>query len=234
MINPLIKKKIQSIVSVFETSSIEPRYNVLVCLNDGPNGIKQVTFGAHQTTEYSNLKALVKQYCDSYGKYSNDLKSYIQYIGNSRSPLAANEPFKHLLKQAGDDPVMHQVQDEFFDKYYWTPALNFFSANLFTLNLSLAVIYDSYIHSGGIPAWLRKEFPAVTPLSGGNEKEWITEYVNTRDNWLEHHSNKVLRNTDYRTDTWQEQIKNNNWDLSQPVTCKFNKDDKGEWITVVS
>ena len=127
---------------------------------------------------------------------------------------------------------MHDVQDAFFDRYYWNPAVNFFSANLFTLPLSMAVIYDSYIHSGSIPAWLRKDFPERTPLKGGNEMEWINEYVTTRDNWLEHHSNKILRGTDYRTDCWLGQIKAENWMLEKPVVVKFNSSNQKDWITI--
>jgi chitosanase len=80
---------------------------------------------------------------------------------------------------------------------------------------------------------LRDDFKEEPPARGGNEKAWVNAYVNCRDYWLEHHPDKILRNTDYRTDTWQEQVKNNNWDLSQAVICRFNKADKSEWITVV-
>jgi chitosanase len=233
LITSLVKNKVQTIVNVFETSSLNPRYDILVCLNDGPGGIKQVTFGKQQTTEFGNLKALIKAYCErSDSRYASDLKSYLDFIGNPKHPLANNLTFKTLLKLSGTDVVMHQVQDEFFDRYYWNPAFNFFSANLFTLPLSMAVIYDSYIHSGGIPVWLRKEFPGLTPLNHGDEKEWVKEYVTTRDNWLEHHPNKVLRGTDYRTDAWIEQIKNENWNLSQPVVCKFNSANEHDWVTI--
>lgn len=233
MIDPTIKKKIQDIVSVFETSSTKPLYDILVCLPDGPGGIRQITYGKHQTTEYGNLNALIKKYCETAGaRYAKDLQNYLQFIGKHDHPLADNLPFKQLLKLAGTDYVMHQVQDEFFDRYYWDPAVNFFETNRFSLALSMAVIYDSYIHSGGVPSWLRKRFTEKTPVNGGNEKEWISEYVYTRDNWLEHHEDKVLRNTDYRTDCWIEQIHTNNWDLKQPVTCKFNLSDKKHWITI--
>jgi chitosanase len=175
---------------------------------------------------------LIKLYCDKNGRYANDLANYLQFIGNPKHPLADNIQFKQLLKYAGTDYVMHQVQDEFFDKYYWEPAMNFFAANRFNLPLSMAVIYDSYIHSGGIPMWLRKQFNEKTPLAGGSEKEWISQYVYSRDNWLEHHENKILRNTDYRTDCWIEQIHTNNWDLSLPVTCHFNSNNQKMWVRI--
>lgn len=237
MITDAIKKKIQTIVSVFETSSLEPRYDILVCLKDGPEvsgqRVVQITYGKHQTTEYSNLKALVKKYCSMDGaKYAADLRLYTTFIGDLKHPLADNESFKALLKKAGTDPLMHQAQDDFFEQFYYNPAYNFFTANRFTFPLSMAVIYDSFIHSGGVPMWLRKRFDEKTPLNGGSEKEWISQYVYVRDNWLEHHENKILRNTDYRTDCWIEQIHTNNWDLSQPVMCKFNQDNQKRWVKI--
>lgn len=235
MITDSIKKKIQTIVSVFETSSLEAKYDILVCLHDGPGKTKQITYGKHQTTEYGNLKALIQAYCNKKGsRYGKELENYLQFIGKHDHPLADNIQFKQLLKYAGTDHVMHEVQDEFFDRYYWDPAVGFFNQNKFTLPLSMAVIYDSYIHSGSVPSWLRDDFKEVPPVKGGDEKAWVNAYVNCRDYWLEHHPDKILRNTDYRTDTWQECIRDGNWDLSKAVTCKFNKADKSEWITVVS
>lgn len=232
MIAQATKEKIQSIVSVFETSSLRPVYDALVCLPDGPGKIRQVTYGAHQTTEYGNLKALIKMYIDQGGRYANDLKNYVNLIGLHDHPLADNVQFKQLLKYAGTDYIMHEVQDAFFDKYYWQPAMNFFAANLFKLPLSMAVIYDSYIHSGSVPSWLRDDFAEKTPLNNGDEKKWITAYVNARDYWLEHHESKTLRNTDYRTDCWIEQVKNNNWDLSQVVVCQFNSSNQKNWVRI--
>lgn len=230
MITPSTKTKILSIVSVFETSSLNPRYDILVVLNDGPHQQPQITYGKHQTTEFSNLKTLLQMYDAVSGLYAKEFRQYLPLIGVK--PLSENETFKYWLKQAGKDPVMKRIQDKFFDQMYFTPAENFFNSNKFTLPLSMAVIYDSYIHSGGVPAWLRDDFRQVPPANGGSEKEWTTAYVNARDFWLEHHSNKILRNTDYRTDCWKECIQKNNWDLNQPVVCKFNSSTSSNWITI--
>lgn len=230
MITPPIKKKIQEIVSVFETSSKKPRYDILVVMADGPGRCLQITYGKHQTTEYGNLKTLVSMYCGAGGKYANELKHYIGIIGVK--PLCDHHHFKSLLKKAGEDEVMQKTQDSFFDEYYWNPALKFFLRNNFSLSLSMAVIYDSYIQSGSILDFLRARFGEKTPINSGNEKRWITAYTSVRDKWLEGHSNKLLVASDYRTDCLLEQIKNNNWDLSQPVVCKFNSGNPKNWITV--
>lgn len=230
MITEAIKKKICTIVSVFETSSLTPRYDMVTVLPDGPRGSLMLTYGAHQVTERSGLKGLIEAYSKSYGTYARQFKPYVPLIGTKS--LHGNYTFKHLLKQAGGDPVMQDMQDAFFEINYYFPAYNFLKNNGFTLPLSMLVIYDSYIHSGGLPAFLRDDFKEVPPIRGGEEKAYINAYVHARDYWLEHHANKVLRNTDYRTDCFKEQILNCNWMLDKPVICKFNRDNKTAWITI--
>jgi chitosanase len=241
MITSQHKSKILSITSVFEGGNCNAKYDLIATLPDGPDGRVQLTYGKHQTTEYGNLRLLLLDYVKAGGKYATLLKPYVNSIGvrpllkwdsKSEKYVFVQKEVETALKSAGSDPIMCQVQDAFFDKVYWNPAYNFFSANQFTLPLSMAVIYDSYIHSGCVPMWLRDDFAEPTPLNGGGEKAWITQYVNARDLWLEHNPKPILRNTDYRTDCWIECIEKENWDLSQPVVCKFNSVNPHNWITI--
>lgn len=227
-----IKDKIQEVVSVFETSSKKPAYDTLVILPDGPGGEKQITYGKHQAAESGQLKDLLKRYCDTYGRYARDIRSYLPKVGQPGSPLIKSQTFLSLLKSAGSDPIMHEVQDRFFDERYWNPAYIWFTRNGFTLPLSMLVVYDSFIHSGGILDFLRKRFEELPPERGGDEKDWIQQYVKARDKWLETSKSETLRFTDYRTDTFLDAIGKNNWDLSQPIICKFNSVHENEWITI--
>ncbi len=44
-------------------------------------------------------------------------------------------------------------------------------------------------------------------------------YVDTRHRWLANHGNLLLRKTIiYRTQCFKDQIDNDNWDLSKPLT----------------
>ena len=218
MMTPEIKNKIQQIVNVFETGKPEGRYELLVVMNDGPGGKPQITYGRSQTTEYGNLKSLLQLYAGKSGTYASDLQAFIPLIGNT--PLHNNTGFKKLLRDAGyNDPVMKTAQDEFFDTTYYQPALKFFNTNEFLLPLSLLVIYDSYIHSGRVPDFLRRRFGEKTPANGGNEKEWISRYCDVRHQWLKYHSNELLQKTIYRTNCFKEQITLSNWDLAQPVVA---------------
>lgn len=210
----LQKRICEQVLNVFETSKIAGDYGALVIFADGPHGVRQVTYGRSQTTEYGNLEELVQMYADAAGMFSAQLRPFIAKIGVT--PLVDNTEFKQLLRDAGKkDPVMRRIQDEFFDKRYFQPAMNWADTNGFTFPLSALVIYDSFIHSGSIPSFLRKRFPAVPPAKGGDEKIWVTQYVDTRRDWLATHSNKILRGTVYRTDCFKREIARNNWDLSQ-------------------
>src|SRR6266850_729578 len=158
MVTESDKQLIQCIVNVFETGIPEGKYDSLVVMRDGKNQSLQITYGRSQTTEQGNLKELLDLYVDKNGVFSIQLSGYLNRIGVD--DLTGDTTFKSLLQRAGrEDEIMKSAQDEFFDERYYDPARNFFTANGFGLALSMLVIYDSYIHSGGILGFLRKRFP---------------------------------------------------------------------------
>ena len=216
MITTKNKTKIMQIVNVFETGNPQGKYDSITILPDGKNNTLQITYGRSQTTEQGNLKALIELYIKKGGVYSAELTVYLAKIGVT--PLTGDEKFKKLLKSAGGDPIMINAQDEFFDTVYYEPALHFFNGYQFTLPLSLLVIYDSYIHSGSVPDFLRNKFSESPPSKGEDEKKWIEAYVKARHYWLATNKKKVLQKTIYRTQCFLDQIKSENWDLVKPVT----------------
>lgn len=114
MITPQNKTKIIQVVNVFETGRPQGKYDSVVRYNDGPNKIRQITFGRSQTTEYGNLKRLIEKYISMNGKYANDFISYVNKIGTV--PLTDDQNFINLLKtSARQDEIMRQCQDNFFD-----------------------------------------------------------------------------------------------------------------------
>lgn len=216
------KKKIIRVVNVFETGTIEGNYANISIYADGPKGsdgkpIKQITYGRSQTTEFGVLKVLIDQYIINKGQFADQFKPYSTKIGKQPS-LFTDANFKKLLKEAANlDPIMRNSQDSFFDQLYYQPALSWFTSMKFTLPLSMLVIYDSFIHSGTILAFLRERFPTSVPKNGGDEKTWIKEYVAVRYQWLANNSNKILKNTVYRLICFENAISQNNWDLSKPI-----------------
>lgn len=203
----------EQVINVFETGSTQGNYAVISIYNDGPNGIRQVTYGRAQTTEYGNLEALVEMYVEHNSPFSAELRPYLPKIGVT--PLVGDERFKQLLKHAGEhDPVMRATQDVFFDRHYFQPAMNWAENNGFTRALSALVIYDSYIHSGSILPFLRKRFAERPPNKGGDEMAWIAQYVEARHQWLATASNPDLHHTVYRAQCFKDQIAQNNWELA--------------------
>jgi chitosanase len=55
----------ERVIDVFETGTIQGKYGAISIFEDGPNDIRQVTYGRSQTTEYGNLRELVQMYVDS-------------------------------------------------------------------------------------------------------------------------------------------------------------------------
>jgi chitosanase len=207
------KRIIIQVVNVFETGTVTGKYGAVVVYPDGPGKIRQVTFGRSQTTEYGNLKELIQMYIDKGGARAAELRPYLPKFGVT--PLADDMEFRQLLQDAGkNDPIMKNVQDEFFDLRYFQPAMKWMDINGMVLPLSALVIYDSHVHSGSILPFLRQKFPATVPAKGGDERAWIQQYVNARHEWLANSSDTLLQKTVYRMKCFENEMARNNWDLS--------------------
>jgi len=206
------KSTIKEILFCFEQGKPTPNYQSVYIYNDGPSDCKQVTY-SFGITEYGNLSSLIQKYITAGGIYSKQFLPYVNEIG--KKPLASDTQFQNYLKLAGVDPIMHQCLDNAFDSMYYIPAETFFNKNGFTLPLSMAVIADSYLQSGSILCSLRNAFNEKIPASGGNEKNWISEYLTVRQNWLATSSRTILHATVYRTEFFLNQIKIGNWNLDQ-------------------
>lgn len=128
------------------------------------------------------------------------------------------DELKDILVRAGQDPVMIQVQDRYFDEQYWLPAVKFCDAMGFITALALAVTYDSTIH--GSLYRIHKRLPPNL-----SEKSWINHYVAARRNWFINHPNQLLRRCTYRMDTFQKLIEAGNYDLHSPVFAHGRRAD---------
>jgi len=219
LITPPIKTLIQHILNAMETGSAAGDYANISIMADGPGNTRQITYGRSQTTETGNLRKLVLKYIANNGKYAQSFKRYVDGTGDDEigiNRLVHNSEFITLLKMAGtEDPIMISSQDEFFDEEYWTPAYMFFKRENFLFPLSMLVIYDSYIQSGRILEFLRQKFSEKTPLVGGNEKQWIHEYIDVRHQWMRTHQRPAVRASIYRTNDYKRLITQENWMLDQ-------------------
>lgn len=211
------KALILRIVNVFETGKPEGDYSAVSIYPDGPDGRRQITYGRSQTTEYSHLPALLRSYILHDGHYSHEISRMLPLLRTDA--LINDHDFLEILQLAGTDPIMRQCQDELFDEAYWKPSQTWAEAQKFTLPLSALVIYDSFIHSGRVPDFLRASFVEKPPEQGGDEKNWIEEYTQARHRWLTFHRREILQASAYRTRFLLDQIDHANWQLDQlPLT----------------
>lgn len=221
------KRKITEVVSLFETSKRAGDPAKVTLLKDwlrpDEQRYHQITYGMMQTTESGKLNKLLSMYVANNGKHAAALKPYLTRIGQFPS-LYQDQALLNMLKDAGlNDPIMRSTQIAFFEQEYWKPAHDWFTANGFTNGLSMLVIFDSFIHSGSILPFLRKRFAAVTPAKGGSDQQWITEYVDTRHNWLATHSDPILRKTIYRTACFIKLMAAGDWAIAGPIDANGTK-----------
>lgn len=213
-LSPEQKSLLERVLNAFETGTGDGDYGLISIYHDGPHDIPQITYGRSQTTEYGNLRTLVQMYVEAGGSFSDALRPFADLVGSV--PLTDNQEFKALLRNAGrNDPVMRSIQDEFFETEYFQPAMQWADENGFTLALSGLVIYDSFIHSGGILWLIRQRFQESPPAAGGSEQAWIEAYVRERHLWLLSHHRAAVRASAYRTSDLQREIERGNWDLAQ-------------------
>lgn len=217
-LTPDQKEKIFSIVGIFETDSVHGDYGNVTSSKGDPGGL---TYGAWQTTINSgNLYSLIRQYAEEPLAQYKELQNWLTPLRDRNQKLNRDKALHEILRKAGNDPVMHKVQDDFFDRVYWQPAFRFANKNGFTLPLSMGVIFDSFIHSGQVAMYLRNRFPDKVPANGGNEKAWVRAYVRARASWLRHHSITILHKTVYRMEAFQELMEKENWQLESPFKVR--------------
>ena len=175
MLTKLQKQSAQAIVNIFETSQIHGEYGKVTLL---PGDTGHLTYGRSQTTLGSgNLHLLIKAYCEAPdAQWASKLRPFLHRLAKRDVKLDRSLTFRRLLEDAGDDPIMQEVQDEFFDRVYWEPSVK--SASQFGLTgaLESTVVYDSHIHG----SWKRIQ-KRTTARHGAaktiGSKSWIRHYI---------------------------------------------------------
>ncbi len=218
------KKAAQAIVNIFETGTPYGDYSRVTLL---PGDTGHLTYGRSQTTLASgNLYLLIKSYCSSTGaEFGDELSGFLQRLEEIDLSLDSDLRFRRLLREAGNDPVMQEVQDGFFDRVYWNPAFRTAHSCGIKCELGVSVVYDSFIHG----SWHRVKKltdQEAGPLEKIGETNWVAEYVLTRRNWLATHSNPLLHKTVYRMESFRQIITTQNWTLELPFVVRGVMIDK--------
>ena len=212
------KKVAQAIVNIFETGSPQGEYGQVTVLA-GDSG--HLTYGRSQTTLGSgNLYLLIKGYCEApAAQFATPLQPYLERLKSLDTSLDHDGVLHHLFEQAGNDPVMQDVQDRFFDHVYWEPAVAAAHSLEIGTALGTAVVYDSTVHGAWKPMRDRTIARHGQPSTVG-EQEWMSHYVDIRREWLATHDNRLLRKTVYRMDAFRKLIAQANWELTLPVVVR--------------
>ena len=211
------KATIEAIVCVVESGRTD-KYNAIATIQGDTGGL---SYGRHQASLNSgNLFKLVSGYCKAPGAaLGEELSAYLTRLETKNQALNDDPQIKSLLRRAGLDPVMTNVQDDFFYNVFMVPALERWQSYGFTTALSAAVIYDSFIH-GSFDLIAKRATAAAGEPSAENEKKWTKAYLDQRLNWLKTHSNKILNNTAIRIEALLELYEAKNWDLHLPFNLK--------------
>jgi chitosanase len=198
----------QACVSVFETGSVSDtdRYSTVAVLAGDTGGL---SYGKHQVTLGSgNLYFLLQRFCKQ--SYSADPDVYI--LSNA---LEMYSRFIELLQNAGKTYQMQACQDSYFNDAFWNPSQVAMRLFHFQYPLSASVIYDSFVQG----SWelcrnlTTNEYGSPTTTL---EQRWIKNYVDVRREWLANNSNRVIRPTAYRMDSFLNLIREGNWRLEPP------------------
>jgi chitosanase len=218
MLTELQKKAAQAIVNIFETGKPEGEYGKVTLLSGDPG---HLTYGRSQTTLASgNLYLLIKAYTEREdAAFGDALDAYLTRLANRDTALDQERRLWRLLRDAGDDPVMQDVQDAFFDRVYWAPSQKAAGIAGISTGLGSSVVYDSRIHG----SWARMRDRTIErhgAVEGIGEKAWIVKYVATRKEWLANHLIKILNKTTYRMEAFQTLIGQDKWGLELPFTVR--------------
>jgi len=218
MLTDLQKKAAQAVVNIFETGTAQGRYGTVTLAANDTGGL---TYGRSQTTLTSgNLYLLIKQYCQAPGaQFASQLTPYLQQLAACDTTLNTDMTLRGLLNAAGDDPVMHDTQDSFFDQNFWNVSAQAAANAGLNCALGSSVVYDSHIQ--GNWAVIRDRTNANHGAASQiGEQAWIAAYVNERKSWLANNSNPSLPPTVYRMNAFLQLIGDGNWDLPLPLTVR--------------
>lgn len=217
MIDSRAKRAARLIIRVHEVGSKKRGYGTVTVLKDGPGHVQQVTYGDFQSTDKSDsLDAVIHSYISRGGaqaaRFAPFLKILALNTSQSCQALAASQPFRRALVDAGNEPEMRAAQDEIFDSLYAAPALAALDGSGWSSPLAFAVILDSFIQ--GSWARIRNRVPGSLA-----ERPWIARYVAERRSWKERVGG-LLENSTYRERTFEALIAADNWELVAPFAVR--------------
>lgn len=210
------------ILCIFETSSKLPRYSTVATLNDGPGGVKQITWGYHQGTDASNtVDEILEEFVAMPGPLDGqDWARDILPKFRSNNPtvmrrLALDNKVKMMLGVIGATPEGQEAQRRVFRRKYMAPAIAAVEGSGWVEPLSLVAVLDGMTHG----SWARLRDSVSPQLS---ERNWVKSYLLRRNKWLTN-AHEPLPATASRSGSLLQLIKDGNWQLATPFTIDLGR-----------
>ena len=218
MLTELQTRGAQAIVVVFETGDPRGDYGAVTVI---PGDTGHLTYGRLQATLGSgNLHALIQRYCEAPGaRHATALTAFLDRLKQGDVRLDHDAALRAVLEEAGEDPVMHRIQDRFFDEGHWARSRQAADRSGIASPLGASIVFDGFIQ--GAWAAMRdrtiERFGAVAALG---EQTWLAHYVDVRREWLATHERSDLRPTVYRMDAYRALVGQTNWQLALPFSVR--------------
>lgn len=192
------KQRAEQVISSFENGTTDIQYAYIANLQDG----RGYTAGrAGFTTGTSDLLAVIRRYTAL--KPGNELARYLPALVtiNGSDSLAGLDGFPAVWQRtANTDPLLRQVQDEFFDELYFTPAMARAKSAGVATPIGQLIILDTAVQHGigndpdGLPAiideTIRHNGKAGKSVS---EVVWLEKFLASRRQHLTNASNVATR-----------------------------------------
>jgi hypothetical protein len=218
LLNPDQERRMRRLINVFETGDTSPAYDHV---NVIPASAAGLTYGATQASRGSgDLASLLRAYVAADGAtLAQPLQPFLAALERRDPALDTDQAFIGLLRRAGRDAAMQDLQDQIFSNRYLRPAVSAAQANGIRTPLGVAVVVDSVMH--GSFKRLRDQTAAKlggTPASGVDERRWIKAYLDERRSWLSTLRVDTVRPFARRADALLELVAAGNWELEPPIS----------------
>jgi len=211
----LQKQICNALVNIFEGGRATGNYGAVGGLR---NDKGHLSYGRSQVSLTSgHLYLVIHDYCITPdNQFGKDLEPYLERMRTKDITLDGEVQLRAILREAGDDPVMRSVQDDYFDRNFFQPAMGRAKAASLSQALSCAIAYDATIQGG----WLHcseNVDKKIGPVSADvPEEKWIATYLDARKDYLL----ACAPATTYRPEAFQDLLNAGNFTLALPFTFR--------------
>ncbi len=230
-LTPDQRRRADELISVFENSTTDIRYDYADNLGDG----RGVTAGrAGFTTADGDALEVVRRYTEE--APGNPLARFVPTLrrlagaGSDDTGALPEGAYVAAWHASAADPRFRRVQDRVCDRLYFEPAMRLADRTGLRTALARAEVYDAIVQHGGgedpdgLPALIRRARAAAggDPAHGVDERRWLGAFLARRLADLRHPANESTRRewseSADRVNAVRRIAATGDYDLSGPIT----------------